>query len=70
MIVFRITDRTGELDKYALKEFSCPNCGMNHAYHWDSPRYCENQKCGVIIPEINAIVTMLTTRLSWHFGRY
>jgi len=70
MLKFRTTDPRIPPDDYSLKEFRCSECGMSHAYHWDSPLYCENQKCGVLLPEINAVVTMLGTRLSWHFGRY
>ena len=70
MLRFRTTDPSEDPDKYALKEFMCPSCGMTHAYHWDSPRYCDNQKCGVLLPEVNSLISLCATRVAWHFRRY
>jgi len=64
--IYSVSDPPG---LYAMKKFNCPACNTEHVYHCDSAKYCENSRCGVLIPEINSLLEMRVSRISWHFDR-
>ena len=70
MINVKIDGTKDPPDKYALKKFNCPACGIEHVYHCDSAKYCDNRQCGTLIPEINALLELKSARIAWHFGRF
>lgn len=70
MLIVNVTPIQTEFESSQCKVFRCPSCGTKHTYYYAGPRYCDNDNCTAILPDVSEMMRNVVLQIQWHFGKY